>query len=62
VVRGVNLRAEDHGPATPAELTPRTRHQSLLAGRVLLVNCETLTVVLTMCGDENLLSSSICMR
>jgi hypothetical protein len=41
---GVNLLAADQGPDTPAELTPCTRHQSLLAGRELLVNAETLTV------------------
>jgi hypothetical protein len=57
---GVNLRTADHGPATPDELTPRTRHQSLLAGSELLVNCETLTVAL-MIVDWNLLSSSICI-
>ena len=25
---GVNVRVEDHAPATPAELTPRTRHHN----------------------------------
>ena len=58
----VNLRAADHVPATPAELMPRTRHQSLLAGSALLVNWETLTVALAMSGAGNELESSISIR
>ena len=58
----VNLRTVDHGPATPAELMPRTRHQSLFAGRELFVNCDTFTVAPATSGAENLLSSSICIR
>lgn len=41
---GVNRRAEENGPATPAEFRARTRHQSCCAGSPLTVTCETLTV------------------
>jgi hypothetical protein len=58
---GVNLRTVDHAPATPDELTPRTRHHNLLTGSVLLVNCEALAVAFVI-GDWKLLSSSICIR
>ena len=55
----VNLRVADQEPATPAELMPRTRHHNLLAGRELAVNCETVTVWLTIRGEVNVLESSI---
>ena len=58
----VNLRTTDHGPATSAELMPRTRHQSLLpAGSPLVVKFETPTLRLTISGVVKLLESSIWM-
>ena len=55
----VNLRVTDHGPATPAELMPRTRHHNRLAGSELAVNLDTATFWLTICGALNVLESSI---
>lgn len=59
--RTVKLRTADHGPPVPDELTPRTRHQSLFAGRELAVNRERLTVALATSGEGNELASSICI-
>jgi hypothetical protein len=41
---GVKLRTDDHAPAVPAELTPRTRHQCCRAARDAAVNCDAVTV------------------
>ena len=35
-VSGVKLRTEDHAPATPAELTPRTRQKCVVVARSLV--------------------------
>ena len=35
---GVKLRVDDHAPAVPAELTPRTRHQCCRAASDAVVN------------------------
>ena len=55
----VNLRVTDQGPATPAELMPRTRHHNLLGGSELVVKLDTATFWLTICGALNVLESSI---
>ena len=55
----VNLRVTDQGPATPAELMPRTRHHNRLAGSELVVKFDTATFWLTICGALNVLESSI---
>jgi hypothetical protein len=55
----VNVLVADHGPATPAELTPRTRHHSLRAGSIPAVKVEILTLVFTTNGEPKLFESSI---
>jgi hypothetical protein len=55
----VNRRVTDQGPATPAELMPRTRHHNLLASSELVVKFDTATFWLTICGALNVLESSI---
>ena len=35
-VSGVKLRTDDHAPATPAELTPRTRQKCVVVARSLV--------------------------
>jgi len=55
----VNLRVTDQGPATPAELMPRTRHHNRLAGSELVVKVDTAAFWLTICGALNVLASSI---
>jgi hypothetical protein len=52
VACGVKLRVEEKGPATPAALRARTRHQSCCAGRPPIVACETVTVALATNGAE----------
>jgi hypothetical protein len=49
---GVNRRVAEKGPATPAELMPRTRHHRRCAGRPPTVACDTLTVWLATNGAE----------
>jgi hypothetical protein len=44
VLCGVKLRVDDHAPAVPAELKPRTRHQCCRAASDVAVNCDTATV------------------
>lgn len=56
---GVKRRTDDHAPAVPAELMPRTRHQCCRTTRVEAVNCEAVTVWSTTNGVEKLLESSI---
>jgi hypothetical protein len=40
----LNLLVEDQAPAVPAELCARTRHQTVVTGRLLLVNSDAVTV------------------
>ncbi len=42
--RGVNLRAAENGPNTPAEFRARTRHHKRFAGRPPMLACDTLTI------------------
>ena len=56
-------RTDDHAPAVPAELTPRTRHRCrrpVLS--VEAVNCDGVTTRSTTSGAEKLFESSIWMR
>ena len=46
----VNRRAAENGPATPAELMPRTRQNSLCAGKPVMVACEAVTFWLSVSG------------
>jgi len=55
----VKRRAAENGPATPAALMPRTRQNSLWAGKPVMVACETVTVWLSVSGVVKLLESSI---
>ncbi len=41
---GVNLRAAENGPNTPAEFCARTRHHKRVAGRPPITACDTLTI------------------
>ena len=43
-VMGVKRMAVDHGPAVPAELMPRTRHQCRTLANPPVVNCDGVTV------------------
>jgi len=45
---GVTRREAENDPATPAELTARTRQKSCCAGRPPMVACDTLTVWLVV--------------
>ena len=56
---GVKLRTDDHAPAVPAELTPRTRHQCCRAASEATVSCEAVTLCSTTRGAENVLESSM---
>jgi len=56
---GVKLRTDDHAPAVPAELTPRTRHQCWRIASDAAVNCDAVTVCSTTRGAENVLESSM---
>src|SRR5712692_9145721 len=55
---GWKRRATDHGPAVPAELMPRTRHQCRTLANPPIVNCEGVTVRSTTRGAVNELESS----
>ena len=55
---GVKLRTDDHAPAVPAELMPRTRHQCCRAASDATVNCDAVSVWSTTRGAENVLESS----
>ena len=46
-----NRRAADQVPALPEALFARARHHIVSVGRVLLLNCDAVTLRLTM-GDE----------
>ena len=48
---GVKLRTSEKGPAVPAELVPRTRHQCCVVGSVGTVNCDPKTVWSTVNGE-----------
>ena len=41
---GVKLRTEDHAPAVPAELMPRTRHQCCRAASDATDSCDAVSV------------------
>ena len=56
---GVKLRTDDHAPAVPAELTPRTRHQCWRIASDAAVNCDAVTVCSMTRGAENVLESSM---
>jgi len=56
---GVKVRVEDQEPATPMELTPRTRHHNCLFGNPPMVVCETVTDWVATNGELMLLESSI---
>ena len=53
-----NRRVADQLPALPDELIARARHHMVSVGRVLLLNCDAVTFLLTM-GDEKVFWSSI---
>ena len=57
-VRTVKLRVDDHAPAVPALLRPRTRHQYCRADSAEVVSCDAVVVVLTANGDTKELESS----
>jgi hypothetical protein len=59
---GVKRRTVENGPAVPAELIPRTRHQCWRAARTGAVNCDAVTVRSTTSGAENVSESSIWIR
>jgi hypothetical protein len=60
---GVKRRTEDHAPAVPAALTPRTRHQCRRpAFSVEAVNCDGVTIRSTTSGAEKSFELSIWMR
>jgi hypothetical protein len=54
----VKLRVEDHAPAVPALLSPRTRHQYCRAASADVVSCDAVVVVLIVNGEPNELESS----
>jgi hypothetical protein len=54
-----NRRTSDHGPAVPALLRARTRHQYSRLDNDDAMNSELLTVRL-ITGDEKVLESSTC--
>jgi hypothetical protein len=47
---GVKRRVDENGPATPAELRPRTRHHRRCVGSPVSVTCDTVTVGLAVNG------------
>jgi hypothetical protein len=57
----VNRREAENGPATPAELSARTRQKSRCAGRPEIVACDTLTVWPNVSGVVKFFESSICI-
>jgi hypothetical protein len=52
-------REAEKGPATPAELMPRTRHQSCWAGKPVMTARDSLTIWLKVNGAVKLLELSI---
>ena len=54
----VKLRVEDHEPAVPTPLRPRTRHQYWRAESADVVSCDSVVVVLIVNGDPNELEVS----
>jgi hypothetical protein len=56
----VKLRVDDHEPAVPALLRPRTRHQYWRLDSADVVSCDAVTVVSIVRGDVNELESSTC--
>ena len=49
----------DQVPAVPEAELARTRHHILVAGSVLVVNCETVVFTFTISGVEKVSESSI---
>jgi hypothetical protein len=58
----VKRRTDDHAPAVPTALMPRTCHQCRRASSVGAVNWDVVTVRSTTSGAENVLESSIWIR
>jgi hypothetical protein len=56
----VKLRIDDHEPATPLLLRPRTRHQYWRFESDEVVSCDAVTVVSIVLGEENEFESSTC--
>jgi hypothetical protein len=56
---GVKLRTADHGPATPAPFTPRTRQKWVVVARPLVAYIESVTDACRTRGAVNALESSI---
>jgi hypothetical protein len=54
----VKLRVDDHAPAVPALLRPRTRHQYCRDDSADVVSCDAVIVVLIVNGDANELEVS----
>src|SRR5262245_31464578 len=50
---GSSRRAPDHEPGLPLPSLARTRHHIRVVGRVLLVNCDAVTVWSTVNGAAN---------
>jgi hypothetical protein len=59
---GMNRLTDDHGPAVPAELIARTRHQCRRAAKVGAVSCDAVTVRSRTNGEEKVLASSTWIR
>jgi hypothetical protein len=55
---GVKLRTVDHAPATPAELTPRTRQKCVVVASPDVENCDAVTLWSRTKGAVNALESS----
>lgn len=56
---GVKLRTTDHGPATPAPFTPRTRQKWVVVARPLVAYIDSVTDASRTRGAVNALESSI---
>jgi hypothetical protein len=56
---GVKLRTADHAPATPAELTPRTRQKFVVVASPDVEYCDAVTLWSRTNGAVNALESSI---
>jgi len=56
---GVKLRTADHGPATPALFTPRTRQKCVTVASPLVAYIESLTTASRTSGAVKALESSI---
>ena len=56
---GVKLRTADHGPATPALFTPRTRQKCVVVASPLVAYIASFTTASRTSGAVNALESSI---